>query len=225
MDHYYQFCPLAIASELVTQRWTPLVLRELLIGSTRFNDLRRGIPRISRTLLAQRLRDLADAGVVERVEVDGHPEYRLTAAGEELRPIVMQLSVWGKRWMKGELDRERMDAGFLMWDVHRRIERDRLPPGRVVVAFHFTDAPDDYRDWWLVLERDAIDLCLADPGYGCDLDLSTDLRTMIDVWMGDADLHAALRSESVRLSGRRELRRQFPGWLGLSALAGTARMR
>lgn len=225
MHDYQQFCPLAMAAEVVTRRWMPLVLRELMCGSVRFNDIHRGVPRMSRTLLSQRLTELERAGVVERVVCgeDEHPEYRLTQAGEELRPIVMGLGVWGRRWVKTEATREQLDVGFLMWDVQRRVPPERLPRKRVVVWFRFTDAPKEYRYFWLVLEPRSVDLCLRDPGFGRDLEVTTDVRTMVDIWMGDVRYEAALRAQRIEVRGSRELRRQFPGWLGLSSLAAVQR--
>jgi len=224
MNGYGQFCPVAIASEILTRRWTPLVVRELLCGSVRFNEIRRGVPRMSRSLLSQRLGELERAGLLERRMVGGHPEYYLTDAGEELRPIIEQLGAWGKRRLKSDLSREHLDAGFLMWDVQRRVVRERLPPDRVVVHFHFSDAPEEYTDFWLVLEPEAVDLCLDDPGYGWDLRLATDVRTLVEVWMGDIELAHALDDGSIELRGRRELRRRFPSWLGLSVLATVQRL-
>lgn len=220
---YQQFCPVALASELLTRRWTPLVIRELLAGSHRFNDLRRGVPRMSPSLLARRLKELEDAGVLtRRPPPDGdhdHMEYHLTPAGEELRPIIHQMGVWGQRWVRTEVSADHLDAGLLMWDIRRRIRLDRLPDRRVVVHVHFEDAPEDLREYWLVLNRDEVDLCRKDPGYPVDLEVSTDILTLTQVWMGDVRLGEALSHEAIRLAGPTRLRRAFPGWLGLSLFA------
>ncbi|MEJ2503066.1 MAG: helix-turn-helix domain-containing protein [Gemmatimonadota bacterium] len=223
MQSYRQYCPVALAAEIVGRRWTPLVVRELLLGSRRFNDIHRGVPRMSRTLLSTRLDELEEAGLLQRVVEDGHPEYRLTRAGEELGPIIMELGAWGKRWVRTKVTREHLDVGYLMWDVRRRVDPDALPRDPVVVHFHFTDADDGEQDFWLVLEAEAVDLCLKDPGYDCDLRLVTDVRTMVDVWMGDDDLGGALRDRRIRLRGPEKLRRRFPDWLGLSHLAHVER--
>ena len=225
MDTYGQFCPVAQAAEIITQRWMPLVIRELLCGSHRFNDLHRGVPRMSRTLLVRRLNELAAAGLVERrlVGADDHPEYHLTQAGEELRPLIVQLGTWGKRWVQTEVSREDLDAGLLMWDMQRRIERDRLPPRRVLVYFHFTDAPKEHQHFWLILEQDEVDLCLQDPGYEEDLYVRSDVRTLTEVWLGDISLTRALKEGSLWLGGPEELRHAFPDWLGLSLFAGIVR--
>lgn len=225
MDGYNQFCPLAQAAEVLARRWTILVVRELLCGSHRFNDLHRGVPKMSRSLLSTRLDELEAAGVVERrtVGANEHPEYHLTEAGEALRPIVIDLGAWGKRWVQRAVSREELDAGLLMWDIHRRIVHERLPPRRVVVHFRFSDGPADYRDFWLVLEREAIDLCLQDPGYEVNLTVHSDVRTLTEVWLGDLTLRRTLADQSIRLTGPVALQRQFPDWLGLSVYAGIAR--
>lgn len=227
MDRYGQFCPVARAAEIITQRWMPLVVRELLGGSHRFNDLHRGVPRMSRTLLARRLGELADAGLLERrlVGEDEHPEYHLTEAGEALRPIIVQLGAWGKRWVQHEVSREDLDAGLLMWDVQRRIARHHLPPYRVVVYFHFTDAPEPHRHFWLILEQDQVDLCLQDPGYEEDLYVRSDVQTLTEVWLGDVSLTRALQDDALWLGGPEELRRAFAEWMGLSLFAGIPRER
>ena len=225
MKGYEQFCPVAKAAEIMTRRWMPLVVRELLCGSCRFNDIHRGLPKMSRSLLTRRLSELEDAKLIERriVGEDEHPEYHLTEGGEELRPIIEQLGVWGQRWVRTEVSRDDVDAGLLMWDMQRRVRRDRLPRRRVVVHFQFPDAPEEHRDFWLVLERDGVDLCLKDPGYGWDLRVRSDVRSLTGVWLGDFDFARALKDEAIRMRGPRELRRQFPTWLGLSLFAQVER--
>jgi DNA-binding HxlR family transcriptional regulator len=220
---YGQFCPVALAAEVVGERWTPLVLRELLSGSRRFNDLRRGVPKMSPSLLSRRLRQLARAGVVERRVAGRTVEYHLTAAGEELRPIVEGLGAWGKRWVGGGLDRENLDATLLMWDVRRNVRRDRLPGRRVVVAFRFPDAPPAHRRFWLVLSPEEVDLCLRDPGHEVDLVATTGLATFTALWLGDLDWTAALATGRVALDGPAALRRALPDWLGASGFSIVSR--
>lgn len=223
---YAQFCPVALASELLTRRWTPLVIRELLCGSHRFNDLRRGVPRMSPSLLSRRLSELEEGGIVERRPApDGgdHFEYHLTAAGEELRPIVVQMGVWGRRWVQHEISRENLDAGLLMWDIQRRVPEDSLPDHQVVVHFEFEDAPEGEEMYWLVLAPHKTDLCLRDPGYPVDLEVETDVLTLTKVWMGDLHFGQALRHEAIRVYGPTSLRRAFPEWLGLSLFASVGR--
>lgn len=218
MKAYGQFCPVARAAEIVTERWTPLVIRELLCGSTRFADLRRGVPLMSPSLLSQRLKTLEDAGIVVRTRgaTKGTWEYQLTQAGHELRPLVELLGVWGQRWIDHELSGEELDPTLLMWDLRRRIDRSRLPEERVVVRFEFASAPAARRRWWLVSSADAIDLCLRDPGYPVDVTVTTDIRTMSNVWLGKESLTAAQRAGRLVLSGPRELTREFGSWLKLS---------
>jgi DNA-binding HxlR family transcriptional regulator len=225
MDSYGQFCPVAQAAEIITRRWMPLVVRELLFGSYHFNDLHRGVPRMSRSLLVRRMNELEETGLLERrlVEPAGHPEYHLTQAGEDLRPIIIQLGLWGKQWVQREVSREKLDAGLLMWDMQRRIQKDRLPPQRIVIYFHFTDAPKQHQHFWLLLEQDDVDLCLKDPGCEEDLYVRSDVRTLTDVWLGDVSITQALQEGVLRLGGTPALRRAFPEWLGLSLFAGMIR--
>lgn len=224
MRGYGQFCPIAKASEILAERWTPLVLRELVCGSTRFNDIHRGVPLMSRGLLAQRLRGLVDAGLVERrVPGPGQaPEYRLTAAGAELRPLIFQLGEWGARWVRSRLDREDLDASLLMWDIRRNARPERFPARRIVVAFRFVDAPRSRRFWWLVSDGREIDLCVLDPGFEVDLHVVAELPALTAVWNGDRGLAAETEAGRIRLQGPRELRERFGDWLGTSPFAGTA---
>src|SRR5512135_322503 len=165
MRGYGQFCPIAVACEVLTERWTPLVLRELLCGSTRFNDLRRGLPLMSPSLLSKRLKTLERAGVVARRGQD----YVLTDAGQELRQVIEQLGVWGQRWSRGILDPDKLDASLLMWDMSRRVATAKLPARRVVVLFCVRGSIDAKSRFWLVLDDGNADLCLTDPGFDVDL--------------------------------------------------------
>jgi len=229
MRGYGQFCPVAKAAEIVAERWTPLVLRELLCGSRRFGDLHRGLPLMSRALLAKRLAELEDAGIVRsmpRRQGRGR-EYHLTAAGEELRPVIDRLGEWGQRWARAQIGSGDLDAGLLMWDIHRRLDLDALPPTRVVIRFDFRGAPAAMRcprTWWLVLDRPEIDLCLKDPGFPVDGVVTADLRALTRVWMGDVPLAEALRAGSIRLDGPPPFVRAFPTWLRLSGFAGVERV-
>lgn len=222
MQGYGQFCPVALTAEILTRRWTPLVVRELLCGSVRFNELRRGVPRMSSSLLSTRLDELEAAGVLERIvdENGDHPEYHLTPAGRELQPIIESMGVWGKRWIKGDLRDEELDADLLMWDLRRRIDADEAPQERTVVRFVFEDLPEDDREYWVVVDDGEVDLCRKDPGHRVDLDVHTDLRTMTGIWVGDERYAQALRRHDVRVRGPERLRRSFPEWLGLSLFAG-----
>lgn len=171
---YSQFCPVAKAAEILTTRWTPLVLRELISGSSGFNEIHRGVPLMSRALLARRLRDLIASGVVVRE----HADYRLTEAGEALGPVIISMGLWGRRWVESAADGPDWDAGVLMWDMRRRIDTAALPPGRTVVQFDYSDAPPELRRWWLLIEDDDVDLCQSDPGFEVDLYIATTVRVM-----------------------------------------------
>lgn len=221
---YGQFCPVAQAAEVVAEPWMPLVLRELLCGSTRFNELRRGVPRMSPSLLSKRLTELERAGIVRREEGQGQAvHYRLTAAGSELRPVIEALGVWGKRWMPTELDEDDLDATLLMWDLQRRVVHDELPQEQTVIHFYFSDAEEGARRFWLVLEGETADLCLKDPGHEVDLRIEADLGTFTAVWLGDLSWSDALTAGGLEVVGPTHLRRALPEWLGLSLFAAVDR--
>jgi DNA-binding HxlR family transcriptional regulator len=216
---YHQFCPVAKAMELLDERWTMLVVRELVAGSEHFNDLRRGLPRISPTLLSRRLGTLARAGVVSR-EPDGR--YLLTDAGRELAPVVEALGAWGVRWI-GELGDTDLDPKLLLWDMRRNVDHDAVPPGRTVVHFEFPDVAPKLRAWWLVIESRDADVCDVDPGHEVAMTVRARLRGMIQVWRGDLGWAAALRGGAIELRGPAELGRALPTWFTLSPFAAVAR--
>jgi len=221
---YGQFCPVAKASEVFAERWTPLILREMFMGSSRFSNIHRGVPLMSRSLLSKRLQELERAGVIERTDSgSGYDECRLTPAGEELRPIVMLLGNWGKQWTRGEMVPGDLDVGLLMWDMRRRIDYQQLPEERVVVHFQYHDAPLRRRRWWLILNHDEADLCLVDPGLDPDLYVTSDVRTMTEIWMGDLSYGSALQAQALTIEGPRELRNRLPSWLRLSVFADVER--
>ena len=215
---YGQFCPVAKAAEVVTTRWTPLILRELISGSSRFNEIHRGVPLISRALLSKRLKELRAAGVIERRQPEGAQasEYRLTSAGEELRPIIVALGVWGQRWVESALESQDWDAGVLMWDMRRRIDTSVLPEGRTVMQFEYPDAPAELRRWWLVVEGGEVDLCQSEPGFEVDLHVTTSVPVMANVWIGRTSLARALDDEDIVLFGDAELRKSIGRWLMLA---------
>ena len=225
---YHQFCPVAMASEILCTRWTLLILRELLMGSTRFNELRRGLPRISPALLSQRLKELEEAGIVERhgeARDGGASSYHPTPMGQELLPLIVSLGNWGQRWISSELSLQRLDGALLMWDMRRNLRIEPAPPVRKVVKIRFPDAPQRDADWWLVVTPDcSVDLCKVDPGHDVDLYVTSDLRSMTEVWMGHLPIGRAIGSEQVVLAGDPRLARQFPQWLGLSSFAPVERM-
>jgi len=227
MKGYGQFCPVAVAAEVFAQRWTPLIIRELCSGRSHFNAIHRGIPLISRTLLAERLRWLETSGVVSSAAPGRGRvrEYRLTEAGAEFRSVIDALGNWGQRWSV-RVDPHNLDPDFLMWQLHHRLAIDRLPEHRVVVLFSFSGVPRKRRgphNFWLMLERPEVELCLTDPGHEVDLYVEADLRAFALVWLGDAPLSSALHDRSIRLSGPRKLIQAFPQWLLLSRFAGVPR--
>lgn len=218
MDAYGQFCPVSMAAEIFARRWTPLIVRELLAGSTRFNDLRRGMPSITASVLSRRLDELAVAGIVERRRDGSGMRYVLTTAGEELRPVVEQLGVWGRRWLPTEYDEEDLDPRLLVWDIHRNLHLDEIRR-RTLVELRFPDAPAEYRAYWLIVAPEGVEVCLTHPGGEVDLRLSTDVRTLTNIWMGNTTWASALRAGALKLTGPRELRRAFPRWLKLNVFA------
>ena len=220
---------MAVACEVFAERWTPMILRELLAGSDHFNQIHRGIPLMSRALLARRLRRLEETGVIARVQTTGERghRYTLTPAGEEFRPVLEALGRWGQRWTV-RVQRCNLDAGFLMWNVRRRIDREQLPDHRVVVCFRFSGIPRTYRGprvFWLMLEKSAVEICVEDPGVDVDLVVDADLAVMTAVWLGDMFFAEALRTKGVRLTGPRRLTDAFPTWLMLSHFSGVVRPR
>ncbi len=224
MKSYGQYCPVARAAEILSQRWTLLILRDLLGGIRRFNDLRRGVPLMSPSLLSRRLKDLEKWGIVTRVRDarSGAVEYHTTPAASELRPIIDLLGAWGQRWVRNQLIDDELDVSLLMWDVSLRVDPKRFGPGRTVIGFDYTDRPrlkkgDWWVDkWWLLITDGESDLCLRDPGFDVDLYIITDLRTMTRVWMGDIPVREALRSEIIELQGSRFFVDSFESWLPLS---------
>ncbi|MDN5852762.1 MAG: helix-turn-helix transcriptional regulator [Actinomycetia bacterium] len=219
---YGQFCPVAKAMELLDERWTLLVVRELMVGSRHFNALRRGVPRMSPALLSKRLHTLIRAGVVERHRDGNRMTYHLTTSGKELVPVVVAIGQWGIRWI-GELGDEDLDPHLLLWDVHRNIDLEAVADGRTVVRFVFTDVAGPARDWWLVINTDGVDVRDFDPGYDVRLTVETGLRTLTLIWRGDLAWPEAQRSQDMVLHGDRSACRAFPRWLKLSPLAGTPR--
>lgn len=223
---YGQYCPLALAAELLCRRWTVLVLSRVLDGCRTFNEIHRGVPRISPSMLTQRLDELADAGLVARHRKDGQRGhvYEPTEAGLDLNPIIDQLAVWGHQWAR-DMDLDDLDPGFLAWSMHLRINSAAMPPGRTVLHFEFAGAPADCQRFWLVCTDGTVDMCLKDPGYEPDLLIEAELRPFVECWRGFRDLKTELRRGTVRLTGPRELKRAFPDWLLLSALSPYPRKR
>ncbi|KAA9005667.1 winged helix-turn-helix transcriptional regulator [Histidinibacterium aquaticum] len=220
---YQQFCPVAMAAEVLCTRWTVVLLRELVAGSTRFNELRRGVPRMSPALLSKRLRELEAAGVVERERLADRPEvaaYRLTPAGRDLQPVIEAIGIWGQKWVETEPSLENLDPELLMWDMRRNLDTRPVPSRRVVIEFIYPELPRSQRKWWLIVEPDrTVDLCHVDPGFDVDLYATVDLRTMTEIWMGLRSVADAVDRDALLLVGSRELTRSMQTWLGLSPFA------
>lgn len=221
---YRQFCPVAMASEILGARWTINLVRELVAGSTRFNDLRRGLPRMSPALLSKRLKELEEQGIVTRAPAEREPdimEYRLTKAGEELAPIIEAIGVWGHRWTETKPQLENLDTGLLMWDMRRNLRVEELPPKRKVIQFIYPERRETERNWWIVIDpKDGADLCAVEPGFDVDLYVRTDLRTMTAIWMGLDTVAKAVDEERLLLVGDQALQRDMQDWLGFSIFSG-----
>jgi DNA-binding HxlR family transcriptional regulator len=211
-----------MAAEIFCSRWTALVLREMLCGSRRFNDLRRGVPRMSPSLLSKRLSEMKDAGIVEEVRAKqgGGTEYQLTEAGEDLRPIVMALGFWGQRWVESKLSLKKLDPSLLMWDMRRWLDPKPLPKRRCTIAYHFPELDAARQKFWLVVEPDGkVDLCNSDPGFEVDLCITGSLRAMTSVWMGVTTIRHEVDSGALDVEGDRKIAEIMEKWLGLSPFA------
>jgi DNA-binding HxlR family transcriptional regulator len=213
-----------MAAEVVCSRWTALVLRELLCGTTRFNDLRRGVPLMSPSLLSKRLKELEEAGVIVTVPTK-HPgivEYRLTPAGEDLRPVIMSLGFWGQRWVDSSVSLKNLDPSLLMWDMRRWLDPTPLPKRRCTVNFLFPEVKSAKRSWWLVVDvagGGKVDLCSTNPGFDVDLYVRSELRSMTAIWMGMTTVAKEIEAGHVELIGDSDIARSMQKWLGLSPFA------
>src|SRR5262249_54876567 len=209
---YGSFCPVAQASEVVAQRWVPLILREIMVGYHRFNEIRRALPHLSPSVLSQRLKSLEDDGVIYRRTDRQGVAYHLTAAGEELRPIVDSLGHWARKWVTRDYRSDELDPAVFMWSLRRHVLTAAFPPGRTVLHFRLEGAPRLRRYWWIVVQNgdeEDVDVCLKDPGHPVTLTATGNLRTLVDVLMGDAKLVDVLRTGQLVLEGDRELARRF----------------
>ena len=219
---YGQFCPIAMAAELLATRWTLVVLSEMLSGSTRFNEIRRGVPRMSPALLSKRLRELEVAGVL----VHARGEYVLTVSGRDLAPIVRGLGRWALHWVRSDCSLANLDARLLMWNMRRNLRPDPIPGRRAVVEFNYPELAECEARYWLIVAPDMpVDLCSIDPGHDVDLLVTADLRAMTSAWMGLSSFDAELRARRIELSGDPILRSCFTRWIGRSGLASEAAIR
>ena len=219
MKSFGQFCPLAQATQLLCERWTMLVVRELVAGSTRFSELRKGVPLMSPTLLSTRLKQLSDAGVITKSGTGSKTVYELTEAGRELTPIVQLLGAWGHRWVRTSLVVADLDASLLMWDIRRSVNREAFPIHRIVVQFEYPDASKGATDWWLVSEDGEVDLCLKDPGGDVDIVIRSPLARMTAVWTCQVTFKDAVRKGDIEVFGDEKLVDKLQDWLQTSALS------
>lgn len=219
MKGYRQFCPLAQAAQLLCERWTLLIVRELIAGSTRFSELKRGVPKMSPSLLSSRLKQLVDAGVIRQGGNRGNYSYELTPAGAELRPVIEIMGAWGHRWARSNLHKGDLDAGLLMWDMRRSVDPAVYPEQRVVVRFEYPDAPRGARDWWLVAEKGEVDLCLKDHGYDVDVMIKCSLKTMTEVWICQRRFRDAVRHGDIVVTGKAKYTNKLQEWLRSSPLS------
>ncbi len=218
---YHQFCPLAKAAEVLGERWTILIVHELLLGTRRYRDFQRALVRLSPSLLTKRLNQLVAFGLVERDTSAGQPhaEYRLTSAGRELRPIVRGLGRWGMKWARGQMRDDELDVHLLMYDYTRMIDTKHLPRGRTVLAFVFPGLPK-FAHWWIIIDGPKErELCVSHPGCDANLQIRTDVRTMTEIWAGDTEIQAARRTGRLQLVGDPQLIRSLPAWLRSCSMA------
>lgn len=225
---YKQFCPVAMAAEVLCTRWTMVLVRELVAGSTRFNDLRRGVPRMSPALLSKRLKELEEAGIVRRVASQVEPgvlEYNLTRSGKDLASVVESIGNWGQRWVETTATLKNLDAPLLMWDMRRNLDPAPMPTQRCVIHFIYPEQSAGRRYWWLIVAPGAeVDLCAVDPGFDVDLYVTTDLRTMTAIWMGLMSVRQAITESKLTLTGNRQLAADMQKWLRLSHFAAEKKL-
>lgn len=201
-----------------------LIVSRLIDGCTQFNDIHRGVPRISPSLLSQRLSQLERAGLIVRRANGSAKRYVLTEAGRALEPIIEQLAIWGQEWAR-DMTEDDLDPAFLLWSMHMQLDTARMPGGRTVIQFDFSGTAQDTSRFWLINNDGVADMCLKDPGYEVDLFVTADLRRFIEAWRGIRDLRAEIRSRKIRVIGPAHLCRQLPDWLNSSSLASYARRK
>lgn len=221
MHRYGQFCPIAKASEILAERWTLLVIREIAAGSHAFNDLRKGLPLMSPSLLSSRLKSLERGGLIVRSSSQSTGvNYHLTEAGKELTPILWELGSWGHKWVRSDLSDDDLDPSMLIWDIHRTMNVEFFDPSmRYVIQFEFIDIYTRQRFWWLVIKDADVDVCIKDPGHSIDLIVSTKLKALTAVWMGDSKIKSAIRKGEINLEGERHLKSSISEWLGTNFYA------
>lgn len=218
---YGQFCPIAKASEIIGEKWTVLIIRELLMGGTRFNELQRGLCLISPTLLSKRLDSLVDYGLVVKKKIPGQKgfEYFATESCKELQPVIFSLGEWGMRWARSNLMEKDYDIELLMLYLQRSVVPEKLPGNESVIRFKFTDI-ENYPDWWMLVEGETVDVCSKDPGKDVDVYFTSTIKTLVDVWMGQRSYKNAIRDGDLKLVGDRTLTNNVSSWMNDSLFAG-----
>ena len=211
---YGQFCPIAKATEIIGEKWTLLIIRELLMGGSRFNELQRGLSLISPTILSRRLDSLAEHGLVVKKKIPGQRghEYFPTESCQALLPVIRSLGDWGMVWARSNLTEKDYDVELLMLYLKRSIEPEKLPGRETVIRFNFTDI-EQYPEWWLVSRGNEIDLCVKDPGKDVDVYFTTSVKTMADIWMGDNSYRHAIREGTLKVVGDKTLTRNITDWM------------
>jgi DNA-binding HxlR family transcriptional regulator len=220
MIEYSQFCPVSKTAEVLGEKWTLLIVRELVLGATRFSQIQRAIPRISPTVLNKRLAELQAHGVIVRKRIPEQRgfEYQLTESGRELFPLILQMAQWGMRWARSNMSDDELDVEMLMADIQRRIDPSKLPGGRTMLKFNYTDL-DNFAEWWVKISGDHVELCLDDPGYEVNVYFTATLRTMTEVWMGDLSLRKAQADGRLKIVGPSTLFRNINSWFPLHLYA------
>jgi DNA-binding HxlR family transcriptional regulator len=223
MKGYSTYCPVAKAAEVLTDRWTLLLVRDLLLGARHFNDFRRSIPLITPAVLSKRLGTLQEVGILTHAVSDktGRWEYHLTEAGRELKPFVDAAGTWGQRWARSKLPHGELHPSTLMWDIHRFLKTEHLPEQRTVMYFEFTDLKV-MRQWWLIVQTGEVDVCLDDPGFEVDIWIVCSLLTLTQVFMGDLSISSARTANKLKLDGGAQLVRDMPRWFGLMPFSNVA---
>ncbi|MDH5546431.1 MAG: helix-turn-helix transcriptional regulator [Gammaproteobacteria bacterium] len=217
---YGQFCPIAKASEIIGEKWTILIIRELLMGATRFNVFQRGLGQISPTLLSKRLQFLVDQGLAVKKKIPGQQgyEYFPTASCKELLPVIKALGDWGMCWARSYITKDDYDVELLMLYLQRSIQPERLPGNETVIRFKFTDLKD-LSDWWLIAHEDAVDVCVKDPGKESEIYFTCTVKTMIDIWMGDLPYRKAISNGDLKIVGPKALTKNIFSWMNPSVFA------
>jgi DNA-binding HxlR family transcriptional regulator len=217
---YGQFCPIAKATEIIGEKWTLLIIREALMGSSRYSDFQRGLSLISPTMLSKRLDSLVSHGLLMKKKIPGQRgyEYFPTASCSELLPIIVSLGEWGMRWARSNLTTRDYDVELLMLYLQRSIVPANLPGNESIIRFKFSDI-DEMSEWWLVVTGDLVDVCVKDPGKDVDVYFTSTVKTMADIWMGETTYRKALAERSLKIVGNSALTRNVTTWMNLSTFA------